>query len=188
MSRQLPLRRILLLVMAAGLTGCLAFGAAYCAFPGTAWYFTAAVTSGMFAYHMFIRFLSPAALWLFFRKRYDYRRRWFQQKPWEPELYRFLRVKRWKTDAITYDPREFSLRLHSLEEVINNMCHAEAVHELTAVFSLASVLFAIPFGAVPVFWLTALAAAAADLSCVAIQRYNRPRLVKISERKRAADP
>ena len=88
MSRQLPLRRILLLVMAAGLTGCLAFGAAYCAFPGTAWYFTAAVTSGMFAYHMFIRFLSPAALWLFFRKRYDYRRRWFQQKPWEPELYR----------------------------------------------------------------------------------------------------
>ena len=73
MSRQLPLRRILLLVMAAGLTGCLAFGAAYCARPGTAWYFTAAVASGMFAYHMFIRFLSPAVLWLFFRKRYDYR-------------------------------------------------------------------------------------------------------------------
>lgn len=178
-----PARNVLLLVMTAGLLGCLAFGRAYLV-RHTGWALSGWITSAMVVYHMFIRFFAPAVLWIFFRKTYDYRWSWFQPRPWEPRLYRLLRVKRWKARAITYDPREFSFQLHSTEDVINNMCHAETVHELTAVFSLLSILFAIPFGSAAAFFVTAILAAAVDLSSVVIQRYNRPRLVKLLERRR----
>ena len=180
-----PVRMILLLVMTLGLVGCLVFGGIY-RDSRTEWAFYGAVASGMVVYHMLIRFLAPVFLWVFFRKSYNYRHRWFQPNPWEPGLYGLLRVKEWKAKAVTYDPREFSLRLHSPEEIVNNMCHAEAVHELTAVLSLASVFFAIPFGRTAEFVVTAVLAAGVDGACVVIQRYNRPRLVKILERKRGA--
>lgn len=180
-----PVRKILLMVLAAGLVGCLAFGKIYRA-SHAGWACSAWAASAMVVYHMSIRFLAPAVLWVLLRKTYDYRCSWFQPRPWEPRLYRLLRVKQWKARAITYDPREFSFQLHSLEEIINNMCHAEAVHELTAVFSLLSMFFAIPLGSAAALFVTAILAAALDLSSVVIQRYNRPRLVKILERKRAA--
>lgn len=176
-------RKILLLVMTAGLLGCAVFGGA-CRVSGGGWALSGLITSAMVVYHMFIRFFAPVLLWVFFRKTYDCRWAWFQPRPWEPRLYRLLRVKRWKGRAITYDPREFSFRLHAPEEIVNNMCHAEAVHELTALLSLLSVCFAIPFGAAPVFFAAAVLAALVDLACVVIQRYNRPRLVKILERRR----
>lgn len=184
MGDRIKPRTILLLVMAAGLLGCGAFGWACRAACGS-WALTGLITSAMVVYHMFIRFFAPVVLWVFFRKTYDYRWGWFQPRPWEPRLYRLLGVKRWKGRAITYDPREFSLRLHAPEEIVNNMCHAEAVHELTALFSLASISFAIFLGGAAAFCVTALLAASVDLACVVIQRYNRPRLVKLLERRRA---
>lgn len=184
MEDRIKPRSILLLVMTAGLLGCAAFGLA-CRTACGSWASAGLITSAMVVYHMFIRFFAPVVLWGFFRKTYDYRWSWFQPRPWEPRLYRLLRVKRWKGRAVTYDPREFSLRLHSLEEIVNNMCHAEAVHELTALFSLLSMLFAVPLGGAAAFCTTALLAASVDLACVVIQRYNRPRLVKILERKGA---
>lgn len=185
MGNRIKPRNILLLVMTAGLIGCMVFGCAWRTVCGS-WASTGLIASAMVVYHMFIRFFAPVVLWVFFRKIYDYRWKWYQPRPWESRLYRLLRVKRWKGRAITYDPREFSLRLHSLEEIVNNMCHAEAVHELTALFSLASAFFAIPLGGAAAFCTTALLAASVDLACVAIQRYNRPRLVKILERKSEA--
>ena len=184
MENRIQPRTILLLVMAAGLIGCAAFSGVY-RLSRRDWAFTALIISAMVVYHVFIRFFAPVVLWVFFRKTYDYRRRWFQPRRWEPRLYRLLRVKRWKGRAITYDPREFSLRLHSLEEIVNNMCHAEAVHELTALLSLLSVFFAVPLGGTAAFVTTAVLAASVDLACVVIQRYNRPRLVKLLERKSA---
>ena len=80
---------------------------------------------------------------------------------------------------MTYDPREFSLEMHSMEEIVNNMCHAEAVHKLIALLSFTSLFFVIPFGAFPVFLITAILAAAFDLTFVIIQRYNRPRVMRL---------
>lgn len=182
MEKRIKPRTVLLLVMAAGLLGCAVFGGACRASRGD-WTRTGLITSAMVVYHMFIRFFAPVVLWVVFRKSYDYRRRWFRPRPWEPRLYQLLRVKRWKGRAITYDPREFSFQLHSLEEIVNNMCHAEAVHELTALFSLLSVFFAIPLGGAAAFFTTAVLAASVDLACVVIQRYNRPRLVRLLERR-----
>ena len=80
---------------------------------------------------------------------------------------------------MTYDPREFSLEMHSMEEIVNNMCHAEAVHELIVLLSFTSLFFVIPFGAFPVFLITAILAAAFDLTFFIIQRYNRPRVMRL---------
>ena len=87
-------------------------------------------------------------------------------------------------EAFTYDPSEFSMRVHSLEEIVNNMCHAELVHELIVALSFTSLLFAIPFGSFFVFLITATMAAIFDMSFVILQRYNRPRVIRLMERKR----
>lgn len=178
-----PIRTALLAALAVCALACLLFRLSFRR-TGTAWQLDAAVTAGTTAFHIALRFLSPAVLFLFFRRRYDPKARWFQPRPWEPALYRRLGVKRWKKYALTYEPAEFSLELHSAEEVVENMCHAELVHELCAALSFSSLLFAVPFGHFPVFLATALLSAAIECPFLIIQRYNRPRLVRLAEKKR----
>lgn len=145
---------------------------------------SAAITVGVIAYHIIIRFLSPVILVACFHKKYVCRNWWFHEHLWEQKLYHILKVKQWKK-AFTYDPSEFSMRVHSLEEIVNNMCHAELVHELIVVLSFTSLLFAIPFGSFFVFLITATMAAIFDMSFVILQRYNRPRVIRLMERKRS---
>ena len=76
------------------------------------------------------------------------------------------------------DP-EFSLKIHSMEEIVNNMCHAEAVHELIMLLSFTTLFFSIPLGAFPAFLITAIIAASIDMVFVIIQRYNRPRVMRL---------
>ena len=177
-----PARNIMLAIVLLGSIGCVLFGVFYRLW-GAGWLLSCSVTCGLFAYHILIRFLAPAIVTAVFCKRYDFRSKWFRPKPWEGALYAFLRVKKWKSRVLTYDPREFSMKLHTLPEIVNNMCHAEAVHELIVLLSFSSLLFAIPFGDFAVFFTTALLAAAIDSAFVIVQRYNRPRVVKLMERR-----
>ena len=94
-------------------------------------------------------------------------------------LYLHLQIDWIESLAITF----FTTSYHIIQEVINNMCHAELVHELIMLFSILSILFTIPFGALPVFLITAICATLFDSMFVMIQRYNRPRLVRIYERQ-----
>ena len=150
---------------------------------GITWVFSCAVTFGTIAYHFLIRFLAPPIVCINKRKKYDYRRWWFKQRSWEPKFFEKLKVREWKDTSFTFDPSEFSTKVHTLEEIVNNMCHAEVVHEFIFLMSFTSLIFAIPFGAFIVFLITAIAAALFDLAFVIIQRYNRPRVVKLMERK-----
>ena len=170
------MRTVLLL----GTLGCIVFSVLYCQ-GGMRWTYTAAIICGMFAYHMGIRFLSPVLLTAVFHRSYDPNGRWFRQRAWEPRLYRLLHVKNWKRYVIAYNPGEFSLSLHTPAEIVSNMCHAEAVHALIVFLSFTSLLFAIPFGSFQAFLITAVGAAAADLSLVLVQRYNRPRMQRLAE-------
>lgn len=179
-----PARGIMLGVTTLGSAGCALFGALY-ARRDAGWLLSCAVTCGLFAYHMLIRFLAPVIITAISGKSYDVQSRWFRPKPWEAPLYDFLRVKKWKSRVPSYDPGEFSMKLHTLSEIANNMCHAEAVHELIALLSFSSLLFAVPFGDFAVFLITALLAAAIDCVFVVVQRYNRPRVVKLMERRAA---
>ncbi len=175
---QSPMKRIMLTVLGIGGAGMILCGVLY-RMTDAPWLLSMAITCGMLVYHMLIRFLSPAVLCLLCRRHYDPHNGWFRQKAWEPGLYAFLKVKRWKKHMMSYDPKQFSAAHFSAEEIVQNMCHAEAVHVCIIPLSLASVGFAIPFGALPVFLITAVAASLFDLLFVIMQRYNRPRMLRL---------
>ena len=113
------------------------------------------------------------------------RHKWFLQRSFEPKLYKLLRVKQWKDHMPTYDPAAFSMRNNSLEQIVHNSCVSEAVHEMIVLFSLLPILFTFLWGALPVFLITSMLAAAFDSCVVMMQRYNRPRLLRILSKKEA---
>lgn len=140
-----------------------------------------AITAGTFFYHFAMRMFVGAA-WSPFQN-HDPNAAWFREKAFEKKLYKALRVKKWKAHMPTYDPDAFDVKKHTLEEIAVAMCHSELVHETIAVLSFLPLLAAIPFGAFPVFLITSVAAAMYDLSFAVMQRYNRPRVMRLMKRK-----
>ena len=109
---------------------------------------------------------------------------WFRQKQFEEKLYGTLQVKQWKKYLPTYAPESFDLSKHSLEEVIHTCCCSEAVHEWIMLLSFLPVLTVPIFGAPGVFWVTSTLAALFDCCFVILQRYNRPRFIRILDKER----
>ncbi len=146
-------------------------------------FLTLAITAGTVLYHFAMRLLVGGIYDRTMGNRADYRRKWYQLHKWEPWLYEKLRVKRWKGRMPTYDPAAFDPRQHTWEEIAQAMCQSELVHETNALLSFVPLLAAFRFGALPVFLVTSLLAAAFDLCFVMMQRYNRPRIIKIADRQ-----
>ncbi len=148
---------------------------------------TLAITFGTTAYHLDMRLLVGLLYNIFMRNRANYHRAWYRVKPWEERLYARLRVKKWKKRLPTFTPEVFDPRLCSWDEIAQAMCQAELVHETIFVLSFAPLFCIEPFGAPAVFILTSILSALFDLSFVIIQRSNRPRVVRLAERRRGND-
>ena len=144
---------------------------------------TCAITFGTTAYHFCMRLL----VGLFFNRvmnnRADYTKKWYQCSDRETRLYEKLGVKRWKNKLPTYNPDLFDRRKHSWDEIAQAMCQAELVHETIVVLSFVPVLFSIWLGSFWVFLITSFIGAAVDLAFVVMQRYNRPRILRLIGRK-----
>ncbi len=104
---------------------------------------------------------------------------WFREKPFEKGLYKVLRVKKWKDKALTYNPELFSLKNHSLDEIADVMTKAELDHWVNQLISISSILFSILWGEFRIFFLTAVVAMIFDGQFIVIQRYNRPKVLRI---------
>ncbi len=141
--------------------------------------FTLMITFGTTAYHFVMRLFIGWMINLLLNNHVDYRLRWFQVSNMEQKLYKKLNVKKWKGKMGTYDPSCFDSKIHSWDEIAQAMCQAELVHELIIVFSFLPVFAAIPFGSLPVFVITSILAACFDGMFVVMQRYNRPRIIKL---------
>ena len=115
--------------------------------------------------------------------RADLTRPWYRIRPWEVRLYERLGVKGWKGRMPAYDPALFDPAAHSWAEIAQAMCQAELVHETIALLSFLPLALIPLFGAAAVFLLTGLAGALFDLSFAVIQRYNRPRVLRLMERQ-----
>ena len=146
------------------------------------WLLTAAISLGTTCFHFVMRLVVGRIIPPLVRN-VSWQHRWFQPQKWESVLYSRLQVKNWKGRLPTYDPGQFDLWDNTLEQVIQNTCGAEVVHEVIILCSFVPLLFALVFGAFPVFLLTSLAAALYDSIFVIAQRYNRPRLVRILEKR-----
>ncbi len=142
------------------------------------------ITAGTFFYHFAMRLLVgaivPGLIPAGAEKSW-----WFREKGFEPGLYKALRVKAWKKRMPTYAPEHFDLRRHTPAEIVHTCCASEAVHEVIMVLSFMPVLAVPAFGAAGVFWGTSVMAALFDGCFVILQRYNRPRLLRILEKERA---
>ena len=118
------------------------------------------------------------------RWRLHYSQRWFRERPFEKRLYRLLRVRRWKEKVLTYDPAAFSVKDHSLEEIANTMTKAETDHWINELISLTTLLFAVLWGELWIFLITAIFAMIFDAQFIVVQRYNRPVVLRVMERRR----
>ena len=108
--------------------------------------------------------------------------KWFKEKKFEKKLYKLLKVKKWKKFAPTYSPESFSLKDNSKEDIIRTMCGAEVVHELIIVFSFLPIIFSGLLDSFYEFLFTSIIAALVDSVFVIIQRFNRPRVIKLLKR------
>lgn len=144
----------------------------------SSWLLSAAITFGTICYHFAMRLAVGALI----PNRFHHSASWFQPRPWEHRLYQKLKVKRWKQYVPTYDPRLFSLAENTLEQVVSNMCQAEVVHEVIVLCSFIPLLFSLAFDDFFVFLITSILSAVLDLVFVCLQRYNRPRLVRILQK------
>ena len=141
------------------------------------------ITAFTIMYHFWVRIIMGNVSKLF-KKHINYNQWWFKEKRVEKKLYKLLRVKEWKGKALTYDPESFSLREHSLEEIANTMTKSEVDHWINEVISLTTILFAIPWGELWIFLITAIVAMIFDSQFIIIQRYNRPRVIKLLEKEK----
>lgn len=149
------------------------------------WILSAAITTFTTCYHFTMRLLVGLIVPCAIGDRKLDGRRWFRQRSFETKLYTALKVKRWKDHMPTYDPASFSLKHHSLEQIVHNSCVSEAVHEVIILFSFIPLFFTILWGTFPVFLITSVLAALFDSCFVIMQRYNRPRLLRILHKKEA---
>lgn len=141
------------------------------------------ITFMTFSYHFIMRLIVGAVINPLFGKKYDYNSKWFTQKPFEKKLYKFLKIKKWKEKVPMWNPGSFSTANHDLSEIAKGMCGAEVVHEVIVALSFIPILFSIEFGVPAVFIITSILAAAMDMIFVIVQRYNRPRIIKLINKK-----
>ena len=136
------------------------------------------IVAFMVVYHLWLRIIMGNVTKLF---KLNYEMKWFKQRRFEKPLYEFLKVKKWKKKALTYNPELFSLKKYSCHEIANTMTKAETDHWINELISLSSLLFAILWGEFHIFLITCIVAMLFDMQFILIQRYNRPRILKLTK-------
>lgn len=172
------MKKKMISVTVVSLAGLLASWAVY-HFTGNGTAFSLAITFGTIFYHLAVRLAAGLLINARYHNRMDYTKPWFREKAFEEKLYRRLRVKKWKKRLPTFTPQEFDLKNRSVTEIAQATCQAEVVHEVNMALSLVPIVFSVWFGSLGVFLLTSCAAFLFDGIFVIMQRYNRPRLIRL---------
>lgn len=141
--------------------------------------YSLAITFGTITYHFLMRLVVGFIFDTFMKNQADYSKKWYQNKPWEKKLYKRLNVKRWKSRLPSFQPDYFNPEKHNWHEIAQAMCQAELVHEVIVVLSFTPIICSYWFGALVVFIITSLLAAIFDMVFVIMQRYNRPRIIRL---------
>lgn len=140
------------------------------------------ITFGVTLYHFAMRLAVGTAVNLIMKNKANHRNAWFREKGFERSLYRLMRVRKWKKYIPTYDPDSFDAAKKSIKEIVGATCQAEIVHEIIMILSLLPIALIAFFGAAEAFITTSVLSMLIDSVFVILQRYNRPKLVKVMER------
>ena len=128
-------------------------------------------------YHIGMRLLVGGAFRLWTPKNPEHK--CFQERPWEKVFYRKIRIKHWKRLVPTYREEEFLFDRQRAAELLKSTCRSEAGHTVMLALNFVPLLFSRFFGGFWVFFITSLAAGILDLAPILVQRYNRPRLLRV---------
>ncbi len=140
-----------------------------------------AITFGTILYHfvmrLFVGFIVP--------KGFCYTDKFFTERAFEKPLYKALRVKKWKKFMPSYNPDSYIVEdgVQSLKNIANTTCRNEVIHLVICALSFVPILFSVPFGETAVFIITSVLGCMFDMIFVIMQRYNRPRIVKLINRR-----
>ena len=151
-------------------------------FTGNRVVFSAAITCGTTFYHLGIRLAVGSLVNARYHNQMDYTNKWFAEKTFERKLYKTIQVKKWKKWLPTFNPQDFDLKSRSLTEIVQVTCQSEVVHEVNMILSFVPLVFSVWFGSLGVFLLTSFAAFIFDSIFVIMQRYNRPRLMRLMKK------
>lgn len=144
------------------------------------------ITFGVFAYHFLMRLTVGIIINKVFNNNISYNKWWFTPFKFEEKIYRFLGVKKWKKHIPSYNPETFSLE-NTFQQIASATCQAELVHEVIILFSFLPILLCVWFGEAAVFVITSILAALIDLVFVILQRYNRPRILRLVAKGKRID-
>lgn len=142
-------------------------------------FLTLSITFGTTSYHFIMRLAVGYIVNGIMHNKADYNKKFFKPRKFEAKLYKLLKVKKWKDKMPTYNPEFYSTEKHSLEEIAMVTCQAEVVHKIIILLSFVPVLFTLLFGSFWVFMITSIISALIDTIFVIMQRYNRPRIIKL---------
>lgn len=176
------MKKNMVMITLISLIGVSVSGAIYY-FTRSSVFFSIAITFGTMFYHLAMRLAVGQLIDAKYHNRMDYTKKWFAERSFERELYRLIRVKKWKKWLPTYNPQDFDLKCHSMEELVQTTCQAEVVHEVNMVLTFVPVMFSAWFGSLGVFLITSCAAFLFDGIFVIMQRYNRPRLIRLMKKR-----
>ena len=140
------------------------------------------ITLGITLYHFLMRLIVGGIVNLIMKNTANYNSFWFREKRFEQKLYKIIGVRKWKKHLPTYNPSTFDTSKKPIKELSGATCQAEIVHEVIILFSLLPILFIPLFGGVVAIIITSILAMLFDLLFVILQRYNRPKLVKLINR------
>lgn len=141
-----------------------------------------AITFGVTFYHFAMRLIVGTTINAIAKNKMNYNLWWFRPRKFEQKLYELLKVRKWKKFAPTYAPDTFNMEKRTPEEIAMTTCQAEVVHEVIVVLSFLPILLIIWFGEPLVFIITSILSALIDLIFIILQRFNRPRLVRLIQR------
>lgn len=138
------------------------------------------IVAFMIMYHFWSRIIMGAVskYW-----NIKYTHPWFKPRKFEKKLYGLLRVRQWRDKVLTFNPDEFLMAKRTLPEIANTMAKAEVDHWVNEIISVTAIFFSLIWGMFPIFLITSIAAMIFDAQFIIVQRFNRPKIVRLIEAK-----
>ena len=146
------------------------------------------ITVGVTLYHFAMRLAVGYTVNFVMKNKANHNNAWFREKSFENKLYKLIGVRKWKKYLPTYSPDTFDTEKRTVEEIIGATCQAEIVHEIIMILSLLPITLIPSLGSAPAFVITSVLSMLFDSMFVILQRFNRPKFVKIMKRFRKLTP
>ena len=108
---------------------------------------------------------------------------WFKQRKFEKKLYILLKVRKWKDKVLTFDPASFDFKNRTLYQLATTMAKSELDHWINEIISVISIFFTFIWDCFPAFFISAVAAMLFDAQFIIVQRYNRPIVLRLNQRR-----